>query len=75
MTASAVGACKPFCEGGSTRGNGVAAGGAPSSPNASGADVATAPPAVLKGLVKHQLTDKGLEAFMADWQKTGQSIL
>ncbi|WP_323762621.1 fructose-6-phosphate aldolase [Maricaulis sp.] len=40
-----------------------------------GADVATAPPSVLKGLVKHQLTDKGLEAFMADWQKTGQSIL
>jgi transaldolase len=40
-----------------------------------GADVATVPPAVLKGLVKHQLTDKGLEAFMADWAKTGQSIL
>ena len=39
------------------------------------ADVATVPPSVLKGLVKHQLTDKGLEAFMADWQKTGQSIL
>lgn len=40
-----------------------------------GADVATVPPSVLKGLVKHQLTDKGLEAFLADWQKTGQKIL
>lgn len=40
-----------------------------------GADVATVPPAVLRGLVKHPLTDKGLEAFLADWAKTGQSIL
>lgn len=40
-----------------------------------GADVATIPPSVLKGLVKHPLTDKGIEAFMADWAKTGQSIL
>jgi transaldolase len=40
-----------------------------------GADVATVPPAVLKGLVKHPLTDKGLDAFLADWKKTGQSIL
>jgi len=40
-----------------------------------GADVATVPPATLKALVKHPLTDKGLEAFLADWQKTGQSIL
>ena len=40
-----------------------------------GADVATVPPAVLKGLVKHPLTDKGLEAFLADWKKTGQTIL
>lgn len=40
-----------------------------------GADVATLPPNVLKGLVKHPLTDKGLEAFLADWKKTGQSIL
>jgi transaldolase len=39
-----------------------------------GADVATIPPAVLKGLVKHPLTDKGLEAFLADWKKTGQTI-
>ncbi len=39
-----------------------------------GADVATVPPATLKALVKHPLTDKGLEAFLADWKKTGQSI-
>ncbi len=39
-----------------------------------GADVATIPPATLKGLVKHPLTDKGLDAFMADWAKTGQKI-
>ena len=39
-----------------------------------GADVATVPPATLKALVKHPLTDKGLEAFLADWEKTGQSI-
>jgi len=41
----------------------------------SGADVATVPPAVLKSLVKHPLTDKGLDAFLADWAKTGQKIL
>lgn len=40
-----------------------------------GADVITAPPAVLKGLVSHPLTDKGLAAFMADWAKTGQKIV
>jgi transaldolase len=40
-----------------------------------GADVATIPPAVLKGLVKHPLTDKGIEMFLADWKKTGQTIL
>ncbi len=40
-----------------------------------GADVATVPPATLKALVKHPLTDKGLEAFLNDWAKTGQSIL
>ncbi|GLK53445.1 fructose-6-phosphate aldolase [Maricaulis virginensis] len=40
-----------------------------------GAEVATVPPAVLKGLVRHKLTDAGLEAFLADWKKTGQSIL
>jgi transaldolase len=40
-----------------------------------GADYATAPPAVLKSLVKHPLTDKGIEMFVADWKKTGQSIV
>ncbi|MDE2597636.1 MAG: fructose-6-phosphate aldolase [Sphingomonadales bacterium] len=39
-----------------------------------GADVMTAPPAVIKGLVKHVLTDKGIEGFLADWAKTGQSL-
>lgn len=40
-----------------------------------GADVVTVPPATLKALVKHPLTEKGLEAFLADWAKTGQSII
>ena len=40
-----------------------------------GANAATLPPEVLKALVKHPLTDKGLDAFLADWGKTGQSIL
>ncbi len=39
-----------------------------------GADVSTVPPATLKSLVKHPLTDKGLAAFLADWEKTGQKI-
>ncbi|MEE3119807.1 MAG: transaldolase family protein, partial [Pseudomonadota bacterium] len=39
-----------------------------------GADVATLPPDVLRSLINHPLTDKGLAAFLADWQKTGQSI-
>lgn len=40
-----------------------------------GADYVTAPAAVLKSLVKHPLTDKGIEQFLADWKKTGQSIV
>jgi transaldolase len=40
-----------------------------------GADVATVPAAILKALVKHPLTDKGLEQFLADWRKSGQKIL
>lgn len=40
-----------------------------------GAHVATLPPAVLKQLVAHPLTDKGLATFLADWQKTGQKPL
>lgn len=39
-----------------------------------GADVATLPPATLRDLIKHPLTDKGLESFLADWAKTGQQI-
>lgn len=40
-----------------------------------GADVATVPPATLKALVKHPLTDAGLQQFLVDWAKTGQSIV
>ena len=40
-----------------------------------GADVITAPPGVIKGLSNHALTDKGLAAFMKDWEKSGQTIL
>lgn len=40
-----------------------------------GADVATAPPSVIKSLVNHPLTDKGLAQFEKDWAATGQSIL
>ncbi len=39
-----------------------------------GADVATMPPAVLRQLANHPLTDRGLAAFLADWAKTGQTI-
>jgi transaldolase len=39
-----------------------------------GADVATVPPAIIRQLYKHPLTDRGLEAFIADWKKTGQTI-
>lgn len=39
-----------------------------------GAHVATVPPAVLRTLFNHPLTDKGLAAFLADWAKTGQTI-
>jgi len=40
-----------------------------------GADVATIPAAVIKGLASHTLTDKGLDQFAKDWAATGQSIL
>lgn len=40
-----------------------------------GAHVATIPPDVLRQLFVHPLTEKGLAAFLADWEKTGQSIL
>src|SRR5437773_1090494 len=38
-----------------------------------GADVATIPFKVIQQLVKHPLTDKGLESFLADWKKSGRS--
>ena len=40
-----------------------------------GVDVITAPPGVIKKLADHPLTDKGLAAFIADWEKTGQKIV
>jgi len=40
-----------------------------------GADVMTAPPSVIKALFNHVLTDKGIAGFLADWEKTGQSVL
>ena len=40
-----------------------------------GADCATVPPTVFEALFKHPLTEQGLELFMADWARTGQSIL
>ncbi len=40
-----------------------------------GADCATIPPAVFEALFKHPLTEKGLDQFLSDWAKTGQSIL
>ncbi len=39
-----------------------------------GADVITAPPSVIKAMVSHPLTDRGLEQFLKDWAKTGQNI-
>ncbi|RME68676.1 MAG: fructose-6-phosphate aldolase [Alphaproteobacteria bacterium] len=40
-----------------------------------GADVCTMPPDVIWKLFRHPLTDKGLDAFLADWAKSGQTIL
>jgi transaldolase len=40
-----------------------------------GAGIATLPPSVLRQLYKHPLTEAGLEAFLSDWEETGQSIL
>src|ERR1700754_3773172 len=40
-----------------------------------GSDCATIPPDVFNALFKHPLTERGLDQFMADWAKTGQSIL
>ena len=40
-----------------------------------GADIATIPPVIVRQMYNHPLTDKGLASFLADWAKTGQSIL
>ena len=40
-----------------------------------GADVVTIPTKTFKEMFNHPLTDKGLKAFLSDWQNTGQSIL
>lgn len=40
-----------------------------------GSDIATIPPNVIRGLVQHPLTEKGLRQFLEDWSATGQSIL
>jgi transaldolase len=40
-----------------------------------GADVVTAPAKVLQSLASHPLTDKGIDAFLKDWQATGQTIV
>ncbi|MFZ5709357.1 MAG: fructose-6-phosphate aldolase [Pseudomonadota bacterium] len=40
-----------------------------------GADVITAPPAVIRSMASHPLTDRGLEQFLKDWAKTGQKII
>jgi len=38
-----------------------------------GADVATIPFKVIQQLVKHPLTDKGLDSFLSDWKKSGRA--
>ena len=40
-----------------------------------GAEVATMPPKILRQLAQHPLTDKGLAAFLKDWEATGQRIV
>tara|TARA_E500000178_G_scaffold306633_1_gene318994 strand:+ start:373 stop:1029 length:657 start_codon:yes stop_codon:yes gene_type:complete len=39
-----------------------------------GADVATIPPKIIKQMIRHPLTDSGLDSFMEDWKKTGQTF-
>ena len=39
-----------------------------------GADIATIPPKIVKQMIKHPLTDIGLNSFMEDWKKTGQTF-
>ena len=40
-----------------------------------GTDGVAAPPAVIKAMISHPLTDMGRERFTKDWAKTGQKIL
>ncbi|AHC73990.1 transaldolase, putative [Candidatus Endolissoclinum faulkneri L5] len=40
-----------------------------------GADISTLPPAVMRAMYQHPLTENGLKRFTADWKNTGQSIL
>ena len=40
-----------------------------------GAQIVTLPPKLINELYNHPLTDKGLKAFLEDWEKTGQSII
>ena len=40
-----------------------------------GADIVTLPPKILRQLIEHPLTTKGLENFLADWEKSGQKII
>jgi transaldolase len=40
-----------------------------------GADIATIPPKIVHQLLQHPLTDKGVDTFVTDWQKTGQKII
>jgi transaldolase len=39
-----------------------------------GSDVVTAPPKAIWQMLQHPLTDKGLKAFLDDWEKTGQKL-
>ena len=39
-----------------------------------GADIATLPPDVIKQILRHPLTDAGLEKFLSDWRQTKQKI-
>ena len=39
-----------------------------------GADVVTISPSIMKQLIKHPLTDSGIETFLSDWRDTGQKI-
>ena len=39
-----------------------------------GADIATIPTKIIKQMIKHPLTEAGLNSFMEDWKKTGQTF-